>query len=223
MRRPLKTTGKILILTLVAIAASLIGGTASLAELHIEPGIRATVFGAGEEGLGVREGPGYGFNSIHTLAEGAEVDVLEGPRWRGYVPWYLVGGFDASGNQGWSAGIYLQPKPEPTPVPRAEPGRTAVPSARGGQRTNRSFVALVTAYSIHGRTASGAPTEWGVVAVDPTIIPLGTRLQIEGFEEVFVAADTGGGVKGNWVDIYFPDYGDAYNFGMQARRVTILE
>ncbi len=223
MRRSLKTAGKILVLTSLALAASLIGATLSHADLPIQPGTRAVVFGVGQDGLGVREGPGYDFRTQTILQEGTELNVLDGPRWKGYVPWYLVGGYDASGNQGWSAGNYLQPKSDPTPAPQASPERSATPSSRGGERGYHSFVALVTGYSVQGRTASGSPTQWGVVAVDPSVVPLGSKIQIDGFSDVFVAADTGGAVKGNWIDIYFPNPSDAFNFGMQARRVTILD
>ena len=223
MRRSLKTAGKVLFLTSLALAASLVGGTLSLAGLPIQPGTRAVVFGVGQDGLGVREGPGYDFQTKTVLQEGAQVDVLDGPNWKGYVPWYLVGGYDSSGDQGWSAGNYLQPAADQTPAPEAGPERSATPSSRGGQRDNQSFIALVTGYSVSGRTASGSPTQWGVVAVDPSVVPMGSKIQIDGFSDVFVAADTGGAVKGNWIDVYFPNPSDAFNFGMQARRVTILE
>ena len=61
-----------------------------------------------------------------------------------------------------------------------------------------SFAAKVTAYSPGGggasssRTATGTPVRWGVLAVDPRVIPLGSRVMIEGFEDVFTAEDTGG-------------------------------
>ncbi|HEX9015302.1 MAG TPA: 3D domain-containing protein [Chloroflexota bacterium] len=218
MKRPLKTAGKMLILASITIAASLLGATLVFAGLHIDPGSSAVVFGVGQDGLTVREGPGYSYHTQAILPEGTQVDVLSGPRWNGYTPWYLIGGYDPSGQQGWSAGNYLQPAPDPSP-----PAARATPSSRGGQRDSRGFVGLVTGYSIHGRTASGAPTAWGVVAVDPNVIPLGTKLQIDGFQDVFVAADTGGAIKGNWIDIYFPNYADAYDFGIQARRVTVLD
>jgi 3D (Asp-Asp-Asp) domain-containing protein len=58
--------------------------------------------------------------------------------------------------------------------------------------------------------------------VDPAVIPLGSRLLIEGFDNVFVAEDTGGGVRGNHIDIFFPDYASAVRFGVQNRTVTVL-
>ncbi len=96
-------------------------------------------------------------------------------------------------------------------------------SNRGNQPEGKSFIATITAYTISGGTATGTQTRWGTVAVDPRVIPLGSKIRIDGFEETFVAEDTGGGVRGNWVDIWFPDHGDALRFGMQSRRVTIVE
>ena len=56
----------------------------------------------------------------------------------------------------------------------------------------------------YGITASGVPVTRGIVAVDPTVIPLGTRLYIPGYGFA-VAGDTGGGIKGNMIDLGYPD------------------
>jgi uncharacterized protein YabE (DUF348 family) len=56
----------------------------------------------------------------------------------------------------------------------------------------------------YGITASGAPVTKGIVAVDPRVIPLGTRLFIPGYGFA-VAGDTGGGVIGNIIDLGYPD------------------
>jgi 3D (Asp-Asp-Asp) domain-containing protein len=58
--------------------------------------------------------------------------------------------------------------------------------------------------------------------VDPRVIPLGTRLMIEGFSDIFVAEDTGGGIIGDHVEIFFLDEASALRFGVQNRTVTIL-
>ena len=55
-----------------------------------------------------------------------------------------------------------------------------------------------------GTTATGVPVGWGTVAVDPSVIPLGTRLTIPGYGDG-VAADTGPAVQGATVDLWFPD------------------
>lgn len=56
----------------------------------------------------------------------------------------------------------------------------------------------------YGITATGLPMRKGIVAVDPTVIRLGTKLYVEGYG-VGLAADTGGGVRGRWVDLGYDD------------------
>ena len=50
----------------------------------------------------------------------------------------------------------------------------------------------------------GQPLKWGCVAVDPSVIPLHTKLVIDGYDAVFEARDTGSGVDGQHIDIYVP-------------------
>jgi 3D (Asp-Asp-Asp) domain-containing protein len=81
-----------------------------------------------------------------------------------------------------------------------------------------TLVVTATGYSLAGRTSTGLPTGWGVVAVDPSVIPLGTRLTIPGYGDG-VAADTGGNVQGSTIDVWFPTPADAAAWG--RRTVTI--
>jgi 3D (Asp-Asp-Asp) domain-containing protein len=90
-------------------------------------------------------------------------------------------------------------------------------SASGGART---ITVSSTGYSMPGRTATGMPTGWGVVAVDPSVIPLGTRLTIPGYGEG-VAADTGGAVRGNAVDLWFPTLAQANAWGRRTVTITL--
>jgi 3D (Asp-Asp-Asp) domain-containing protein len=76
---------------------------------------------------------------------------------------------------------------------------------------------VATGYAMQGRTATGAPTGWGVVAVDPSVIPLGTRMTIPGYGEG-VAADTGSGIQGRMIDVWIKSCAAAAAFG---RTVTI--
>ena len=89
-----------------------------------------------------------------------------------------------------------------------------IPIAPGG----RSLTVVATGYSIHGRTATGAPTGWGVVAVDPGVIPLGTTMTIPGYGSG-VAADTGSAIQGATIDLWFPTLAQARAWG--RRTVTI--
>jgi 3D (Asp-Asp-Asp) domain-containing protein len=82
---------------------------------------------------------------------------------------------------------------------------------------------IATAYTADcsgcsGITATGRPAGHGVVAVDPHVIPLGTKLYIPGYG-VAVAGDTGGAIHGNRIDLGFNSWRDAMLFG--RREVTI--
>lgn len=60
-----------------------------------------------------------------------------------------------------------------------------------------------------------------VVAVDPSVIPLGSRVWVSGYGEA-IAGDTGGDIKGNRIDLHFPNKQAAYSFGRQAVTVKVL-
>lgn len=82
-----------------------------------------------------------------------------------------------------------------------------------------------TAYSAEemtGLTASGTYVRHGVIAVDPRIIPLGTRVYIPGYGFA-IAEDTGGSIIGNRIDIAFDSYGEAISFGRQIIEIYIID
>ncbi len=84
-----------------------------------------------------------------------------------------------------------------------------------------------TAYSAYDPgcghyTASGTRLRHGVIAVDPSFIPLGTRVYIPGYGEA-VAEDTGGAIVGNIIDIAFDTHEEALAFGRQDLEIYILE
>jgi len=60
-----------------------------------------------------------------------------------------------------------------------------------------------TCYDLPGKTATGMPVGIGVVAVDPSVIPLGTRMYVPGYGNA-VAADVGGAIKGAVIDLWMP-------------------
>ncbi len=79
---------------------------------------------------------------------------------------------------------------------------------------------VVTCYHLGGRTASGAQVGPETVAVDPAVIPLGTRIYVAGAGRR-VAEDTGGAIKGRRLDIWAPSYSQCANWGVQSRSVWI--
>ena len=74
----------------------------------------------------------------------------------------------------------------------------------------------------YGVTASGAVVEAGrTIAVDSSVIPLGSEIVIDG--HTYVAEDTGSAIKGNRIDIYFDTHQEALNFGVQYADVYIIK
>lgn len=91
------------------------------------------------------------------------------------------------------------------------------------ERCGKVLTAVSTAYTHTGhRTATGVYPYEGVVSVDPRVIPLSTKLYVENYGYA-VAADTGGGIKGNRIDVFFNTYQQAISWGRRTVKVHILE
>jgi 3D (Asp-Asp-Asp) domain-containing protein len=82
-----------------------------------------------------------------------------------------------------------------------------------------------TAYSLRGRTASGKSVSRGLIAADPSVLPLGTRVRVEAgsWSGEYLVADTGGAVKGRRIDIWTPTTFEAHQFGRRPVKLTVLE
>jgi cystine transport system substrate-binding protein len=83
-----------------------------------------------------------------------------------------------------------------------------------------TITVTATGYSLTGHTSTGLPVGFGIVAVDPSVIPLGTRLTIPGYGEG-VAADTGSAVSGASIDLWFPTLADALAWGRRTVTITL--
>lgn len=77
------------------------------------------------------------------------------------------------------------------------------------------------AYCINGRTASGTKTKMGTVAVDRSLIPLGSKIYIPGYGWG-TALDTGGHMRGKVIDIWYPSYGKCMQWGVRNVTITVL-
>ena len=112
----------------------------------------------------------------------------------------------------------LQPDPSAAPAP-STPAAPVSPPRRAGDRRPVDLRELDRLLA-PGHTATGIPVGWGVVAVDPSLIPLGTRLTIPGYGEA-VAADTGSSVRGARIDLWFPTLAQARAWGRRTITITI--
>jgi 3D (Asp-Asp-Asp) domain-containing protein len=98
-----------------------------------------------------------------------------------------------------------------------------VGSPASGQPTSHAPYRLkvdAVAYYLPGRTALGVPVRKGVVAVDPKLIPLGTKLHIPGYGPG-LAADVGTAIKGRIIDLWFPSTALARSWGRQTVTITV--
>ena len=87
----------------------------------------------------------------------------------------------------------------------------------------KKITVSATAYSGDGITATGTVPRWGIIAVDPTIIPYGTKVYIPQFDEYFIAEDCGGGIKGNKIDIFMNSESQCDNWGKRNIDIYIVE
>jgi uncharacterized protein YabE (DUF348 family) len=97
--------------------------------------------------------------------------------------------------------------------------------SRGGQdfRFSRALDMVATAYTYTGyNTASGVPPRFGVAAVDPQVIPMGSHLYIEGYGFAR-ALDKGSAILGNRIDVFLETEEQTYRWGVRRVKVYILE
>lgn len=141
-------------------------------------------------------------------------------------------------------GTKNKPKPKAKPVSRSSVSRSRAvkPAKSNNSKASHSNASVsgktitmnASAYDLsyastgkrpgdrgYGITASGMKARHGVVAVDPRVIPLGTKLYIEGYGNA-IAGDTGGAIKGNRIDLFYNSRSAALNFGRRQVKVTIL-
>lgn len=81
-----------------------------------------------------------------------------------------------------------------------------------------------TAYCLKGRTASGSGVRRGIVAADPRVLPLGTKIYMDAgpYSGTYVVADTGGAVKGRRLDVWVPNVSEARRFGRRKVTISVL-
>lgn len=125
------------------------------------------------------------------------------------------------------------PKPIPKTTPKPTPKVTTTPIPETIPQPSTSSTSLgqfkITAYCscskccgqwAGGKTASGTtPTAGRTIATDPRVIPLGTKVIIDG--HTYVAEDTGGAIKGQRIDIYFNSHSEALAWGVQHKAVSM--
>lgn len=115
-------------------------------------------------------------------------------------------------------------------VAASTPKKQSAPSRSNGDSVSKELMVSATAYTAHCNGCSGI-TRTGlnlrknpdlkVIAVDPRVIKLGTKVHVEGYGYA-IAGDTGGAIKGNKIDVFIPTKSAAYQWGRKNVKVKVL-
>jgi len=149
-------------------------------------------------------------------ARAARISFIAGLRHEQQLKTAQIRSLEATAQRVVKKSAAIQGEVQPDATTTAAPALGPAPQAAAG----RTIVVSSTGYSLPGHTATGMPVGWGVVAVDPAVIPLGTRLTIPGYGEA-VAADTGGAVRGTMIDLWFPTLAQARAWGRRTLTITL--
>ncbi|HBI93636.1 MAG TPA: hypothetical protein DDY58_15140, partial [Terrisporobacter glycolicus] len=155
--------------------------------------------------VNVRSGASKKYKVVDKLSKGEKVKVLSSSG-----DWHKVQ-FD--GNEvGWSHEDYINKT-------------SSSSSSNSGSSMNvaRKLTVKAYAYTGGGYTATGTKAKYGTLAVDPKVIPYGTKVYIKELDKVFTAEDCGGGIKGNKVDIYMNSQSACRNWGVKTITLQILK
>ena len=159
--------------------------------------------------LNVRSGPSTSNNIVGIVYKGNNVSIVEHTN----NNWYKVK--LSSGKIGYCSAAYLKSKSDLDSI-------TNKPES--SQDISSSMQVKAYAYYTGTITATGTkPTFGRTIAVDPTIIPYGSRVYIPEFDKTFIAEDCGGGIKGNKIDIYMNTEQECLNWGVRNITIYILK
>ena len=103
----------------------------------------------------------------------------------------------------------------------ARPTAPAPPPSAG----SATFTA--TAYCTGTRTATGARPNEAIIAADPAVLPMGSKVRVSGlrqpYNRVYTVGDTGANIRGRRIDLYMQDCSEAKNFGRRSARVSLVK
>ncbi|MCE9674575.1 SH3 domain-containing protein [Paraclostridium bifermentans] len=190
--------------------------------------------------LNVRKGPATEHDKLDTLDKNTEIKLLEEQD-----NWYRIKLDDKK--EGWVCGDYVltesqakeqeqnQAKQQANDTAKEVKSVSTVSDATTNEPSNAqaesssnnnngtSMSIEATAYAGDTITSTGTTPKWGTIAVDPTVIPYGTKVYIPKFDMVFTAEDCGSAIKGKRIDIFMNSEAECVKFGRQNMEIKILK
>lgn len=94
-------------------------------------------------------------------------------------------------------------------------------ASNSASKNGKHMVVQATAYAGDSITSTGTVPKWGTIAVDPKVIPYGSKVYIPQFNKTFIAEDCGGAVKGNIIDIFMGSEAECYKWGRRTIDIYI--
>lgn len=164
--------------------------------------------------LNMRSGPSTSYSVITTIPNGTEVSVIEHTN----SSWYKVK--LSNGKTGYCSSSYLSSSKPSNDNNSSSQGSTNI----NGYEISKTLNVKAYAYCSGSITATGTvPTAGRTIAVDSSVIPMGSKVYIPAFDKVFIAEDRGGAIKGNKIDIYMNTSTECYNWGVRNITIHVLK
>ena len=160
--------------------------------------------------LNVRKGPSIKYSRKGSLNKSKSVTILDESD-----GWYKI---NLNGNKGWVSKKYIELSENSISNNAYNLDNTQDKVVR----TLNVEATAYTAYNSYSLTSTGQKPTWGTIAVDPRVIPYGTKIYIPEFGNTFIANDTGGAIKGNKIDIFMNTKKECYNWGRRTIEIQIL-
>ncbi|AVM24108.1 LysM peptidoglycan-binding and 3D domain-containing protein [Bacillus pumilus] len=177
-------------------------------------------------------------DSLWKIAQKFNVSISDIKSWNNLNSDIIMIGSTLSVAGQASAPVSSEPVQKQEPVHKEQTTKKAAPkketakaeSSSASQSVQKEMTVTATAYTandggISGITATGVNLNKNpqakVIAVDPNVIPLGSKVYVEGYGEA-IAADTGGAIKGNKIDVHVPSKSQAKNWGVKSVKVKVL-
>ncbi|PAC82843.1 peptidoglycan-binding protein [Bacillus sp. 7788] len=177
-------------------------------------------------------------DSLWKIAQKFNVSISDIKSWNNLNSDIIMVGSTLSVAGQSSAPVSSEPVQKQETVQKEQTTKKAAPkketakaeSSSASQSVQKEMTVTATAYTandggISGITATGVNLNKNpnakVIAVDPNVIPLGSKVYVEGYGEA-IAADTGGAIKGNKIDVHVPSKSQAQNWGVKSVKVKVL-
>ena len=176
-----------------------------------------------KDNANMRKGASTNYEVIKVLSEGEKVKVISS-----LDGWYKLQNSD--GKTGWvhsshigtDVALITENKTSKS-YDSKESSQDRLSDSEVSSSSKKSMVVSATAYSGDGITATGTKPKWGTIAVDPNVIPYGTKVYIPRFGKTFIAEDCGGGIKGNKIDIFMNSDSQCNSWGVRNISIQILD